>query len=111
MTSQASHPHAKKKLAILTSAPANQAAFRHACRLAKAALDHEIIVYFYCLDEAVLGLECPELQAMRSNGLKLFGCAAAAQRRNVPRDERAVFCGLTVLHQMITQTHRFLSFN
>jgi sulfur relay (sulfurtransferase) complex TusBCD TusD component (DsrE family) len=101
---------AGKKLGILVSAAPGEPNFQHAAALAKAALADGVQVYFYCLDEAVPGIEQESLQQLRRRGMNLFACAFGARRRNLPVSEKALFSGLSVLHDLIGETDRFVTF-
>jgi len=100
-----------KKLGLLVSASPAAPNFHHGLKLAEAALDAGIMVYLYCIDDAVTGIGNTELQALRARGLNLYACAYGAQRRNIPVNDSAVFAGLTVVSDIIGGTDRFLSFN
>ena len=100
-----------KKLGVLLSTSPDNPKFRHGLRLAEAAMKRGLLVYLYCIDEAVHGVGDPELQAMKSDGLKLFACAYAARERNLPISDLAAFSGLTVVSELISSTDRFVSFN
>jgi sulfur relay (sulfurtransferase) complex TusBCD TusD component (DsrE family) len=100
-----------KKLGLLVSALPDQPGFEHAIRLAEAALARGVDVYLYCIDNAVVGVSDPRLQKLKTSGLKLYACAYAAHRRNVPVNDAAVFSGLTIVSDLMTATDRFLSFN
>lgn len=100
-----------KKLGILISCLPNQPNFTHGMRLAEAALAKGVDVYVYCIDEAVIGVETAEIQALKKRGLKLFACAYGAHRRHYPLNEKAAFAGLTVVNDLIAGTDRFVSFN
>ncbi len=102
---------AGKKLGLLLSARPETPSFQQGLRLAEAALGRGVDVYLYCVDEAVWGVGCPELQALKSRGLKLYACAYGAHRRNIPLSDHAVFAGLTVVSDLAAATDRFLSFN
>jgi hypothetical protein len=102
---------AGKKLGLLLSSGPESAAFQQGLRLAKAALGRGVDVYLYCVDEAVRGVDRPELQALKADGLKLYACAYGAHRRNIPLTDQAVFAGLTVVSDLVAATDRFLSFN
>lgn len=102
---------AGKKLGVLISCAPAEANFRHAVGLAEAALNTGVSVYLYCLDEAVAGLSDEHLQTLQARGLKLFGCAYAAQRRQLPLDDRATYVGLPMLSDVMADTDRFVSFN
>ena len=100
-----------KKLGILISVPPGQPGFRHGIGLAATARAAGVEVYLYCIDQAVAGLEAPELQALKNDGLKLYACAFGAQRLDLPLRDQAVFAGLTVVSELIASTDRFVSFN
>ena len=100
-----------KKLGILLSVGPDQPGFRHGLRLAETGLAHGVTVYVYCVDDAVLGVADPRLQALRSGGLHLYACAYSAERRRLPLDDRAMFSGLSVVSDLIAGTDRFVSFN
>ncbi len=100
-----------KKLGILLSTHPDQAGFRHGLGLAAAALDAGVDVYLYCIDNAVHGVGDPRLQGLAARGLKLYACAYAAQRRNLPVNDKAIFAGLGMVSDLIAATERFVSFN
>ncbi len=100
-----------KKLGVLVSAGPEAANFTHSLCLAEAALAQGVSVYFYCIDEAVRGLDDTRLQALRSRGLKLYACAYGAQKRGLPLGDAAMFAGLTVVSDLMASTDRFISFN
>lgn len=100
-----------KKLGILLSTAPAQSGFRHGLRLAETALAQGVDVYLYCIDEAVRGVPDPDLQRLKSLGLKLYACAYGAHRRNLPVDSLATYAGLTVVNDLIAGTDRFISFN
>ena len=100
-----------KKLGLLVSTSSDQPAFRHALRLAEAALRQGVLVYLYCIDDAVSGLADPQLQGLKRRGVNLFACAYGAQNRNLPVNDLATFAGLTIVSDLISGTDRFLSFN
>ncbi len=100
-----------KKLGLMVSCGPEAANFRHAIGLAGAALRRGALVYVYCLDDAVAGLKDERMQALQRNGARLFGCALAAQRRQIPFDDSAIFAGLSALYEMVAFTDRFLSLN
>lgn len=100
-----------KKLGILLSCDPESPNFEHACRLTRSALEKGVIVYLYCLDDAVKGVGDKRIQELKQRGMKLFGCAYGAQRRDLPMREEAIYSGLTVLSDFFAHTDRFLSFN
>jgi sulfur relay (sulfurtransferase) complex TusBCD TusD component (DsrE family) len=49
---------------------------------------------------------------LRDSGLKLFACAYGAQQRGVPRkEEKATYCGLVVLSNIVSTCDRFVALN
>lgn len=100
-----------KKLGLLLSTRPQERGFQHGLRLAEAALAKGVDVYVYCIDEAVAGVDHPELQALKARGLKLYACAYGAHRRHIPLSDRAAFAGLTVVSDLVAGTDRFVSFN
>lgn len=104
-------PPPRKKLGILVSCLPEKPNFARGVRLARAALETGVDVYMYCIDDAVKGVENPELQQLKETGLKLYACAYGAHRRNYPLSDKAAFAGLTVVNDIIAGTDRFVSFN
>jgi len=100
-----------KSLGVLLSVGPAHPSFNHAIRLAGTALQRGLRVYLYCLDEAVLGLAEPSLLQLQRQGLHLFACAYAAQRRNLSLDTGAAFSGLGMASDLLADTDRFVSFN
>lgn len=100
-----------KKLGLLLSTAPEHPNFRHGLRLAETALAQGVDVYLYCIDDAVPGIEDPQLQALKEHGLKLYACAYGAQRRNLPISDKAIFAGLSLVSDLIAGTDRFVSFN
>lgn len=102
---------AGKKLGLLLSASPEQPNFARAIELAGAALERGVQVYFYCLDDAVAGLNDPRLQKLKARGINLFACAYGAQRRNLTLGGLATFAGLSTVNDLIANTDRFISLN
>ena len=101
---------AGKKLGVLLTTAPDHANFRPAVALMNAALDAGVRVYLYCIDDAVKAVDTPELQAIKSRGASLFGCAYGAHRRRLPVTDLAAWSGLTVLADVVGSTDRFVSF-
>ena len=102
---------AARKHGILISVAPTHPNFHHGLQLATAALEAQDEVYLYCLDDAVQGVGDQRLQSLRTQGLRLFACAFAAQRRKLPQNENALYGGLTMLNDVMAATDRFVSFN
>lgn len=96
---------------LLSTGPAN-ANLSTAVHLSEAALNVGMDVYFYLIDEGVLTVDDPRFQPLRDSGLKLFACAYGAQQHGVARkDERATYCGLVILSDIVSTCDRFVAFN
>ena len=100
-----------KKLGVLLSAAPDQPNFGRAIKLAAMALKRGVQVYFYCLDDAVAGLEDQRLCDIKDRGVNLFACAYGAQKRNLTGGDLATFAGLATVNDLIVNTDRFISFN
>jgi sulfur relay (sulfurtransferase) complex TusBCD TusD component (DsrE family) len=99
-----------KKLGILVSGSPDQPGFQHGLALAEAALRSGVRVYLYCIDDAVPGVGNTKLQALKEQGLNLFACAYAAERRHFARSDAATFAGLSIVSDLIAATDKFVSF-
>ena len=100
-----------KKLGLLLSARPDEPNFARAINLAATALKRGVQVYFYCLDDAVAGLDDQRLQQIKEAGVNLFACAYGAQKRNLTAGNLATFAGLATVNDLIANTDRFVSFN
>jgi hypothetical protein len=101
---------AGKKLGVLLTTDPAHPNFRPAVALMKSALDANIRLYLYCIDEGVRAVSTPEIQELKQRGASLFGCAYGAGHRKIPLDESAAWSGLTVLADVVGSTDRFVSF-
>ena len=102
----------KRSLGILLSTGPENANLSTALGLSDAALHAGVDVYLYLIDEGVLAVDDPRFQPLRDSGLKLFACAYGAQQRGVPRkDEKATYCGLVVLSNIVSTCDRFVALN
>ncbi|MEK7702357.1 MAG: DsrE family protein [Nitrospirota bacterium] len=100
-----------KKLGILLSTPPENKNFNIAVSLIKEAVDQDIAVYLYFIDDGVYALERPEIKTLSDAGVHLFSCAYGAKRRGISKNEFVVFAGLVTLSDMIKGCDRFLAFN
>jgi predicted peroxiredoxin len=100
-----------KKLGLLLSTSPDKPGFQHGLSLAEAALAEGVEVYLYCIDDAVRGLAEPRLQSLAARGIKLYGCAYAAQRRRLPIDEKTNWAGLALLSDLMSSADRMVTFN
>ncbi len=101
----------KKKLGILLSTAPENRNLNTVFSLAKEALHQGIDTYLYLIDDGVQNLDRPEMETLCRNGVKLFLCAYGAQRRGIPTSDKAVFCGLVVLSDLVKGCDRFVTFN
>ena len=99
-----------KKLGVLLTTRPTHPNFRPALALMNAALEAQVRVYLYCIDDGVHAVSSPEIQALKERGAHLFGCAYGAHRRHIAVDESAAWSGLTVLADVVASTDRFVSF-
>jgi sulfur relay (sulfurtransferase) complex TusBCD TusD component (DsrE family) len=102
---------AKRKLGLMVSTAPEHPNLETALGLSGAALDRGADVYLYLIDDAVVAVEDPRLQALAGRGLKLFVCAYGCQKRRLPLSDKATNCGLVVLTDLINGTERFVSLN
>ena len=100
-----------RKLGILLSVAPDHPNFNHGLQLAAAALNAQDEVYLFCLDEAVRGVADQRVQTLKGYGLRLFACSFAAQRRQIPQNDDALYGGLTMLSDMMATSDRLVSFN
>lgn len=101
----------KKKLGILLSTPPEDKNLTTVASLANEALCQGVDTYLYLIDEGVRNVDRPEMERLKRNGVKLFLCAYGAQRRGIPTSDKAVFCGLVVLSDLVKGCDRFVTFN
>ena len=102
---------ARRKLGLMVSTAPDHPNLETALGLSKAALDGGGDVYLYLIDDAVAAVEDERLQALADRGLKLFVCAYGCQRRRLPITDKATYCGLVVLTDLINGTERFVALN
>ena len=100
-----------KKLGILLSTPPDSPDLRTVVKLSEAAVAQGVVVYLYLLDDGMLNIDQPDIDELLAKGVKLFCCAYAAQKRNIPRSDKAVFGGLFVLSNLMNTCDQFIAFN
>ncbi len=101
----------KKKLGVLLSTPPDNKNLGTVISLIKEAVLQEITVYLYFIDDGVLNIGLPEINALVDSGVHLFACAYGAGRRGVAQNDKVVFAGLVVLADIIKGCDKFLSFD
>ena len=102
----------KQGLGLLLSTGPENANLDAALSLSDAALKSGKDVYLYLIDAGVLTVADPRFEPLRRAGLKLFACAYGAQQHGVPREqEKATYCGLVVLSNIVSSCDRFVALN
>ncbi len=102
----------KRSLGVLVSTGPENPNLATAIELSEAALKAGVEVYLYLIDKGVLGVDDPRFVGLRASGLKLFACAYGAQQHGVERkEEKATYCGLVVLSNIVSSCDRFVALN
>lgn len=101
----------KKKLGILLSTSPQHPNLKTAIGLAKTALSEQADVYLYLVDDGVYALNDDQLVGLGRQGVKLFACAYGAQRRGIPINDKANFCGLVVFSDLVKGCDRLIALN
>ncbi len=101
----------KRTLGILLSTSPEHQNLITVTALALEARGQQVETYLYFIDDGVSNLDRPEIDRLRQAGVKLFSCAYGAQRRGIPVSDKAVFCGLVVLSDLVKGCDRFVTFN
>ena len=102
----------KRALGILLSTGSESVNLSTAVHLSDAALKANVDVYLYLIDRGVLTVDDPRFEPLRSAGLKLFACAYGAQQHGVARkEEKATYCGLVLLSNIVSTCDRFVALN
>jgi sulfur relay (sulfurtransferase) complex TusBCD TusD component (DsrE family) len=102
----------RQALGILLSTGPTNRNLDTAIGLSGAALKAGVDVYLYLIDEGVLAVDDPRFQPLRDSGLKLFACAYGAHHHGVQKkDDKATYCGLVVLSNIVSTCDRFVALN
>ena len=101
----------EQKLGVLLSTGLEHPNLETAVGLSEAALDRGAELSLYLIDDGVRALDDPRIHALPARGAKLFVCAYGCQRRRLPITEKATYCGLVVLTDLINGTERFIALN
>jgi predicted peroxiredoxin len=100
-----------RKLGLLLSTRPDHPNLATCLDLATAALARGVDLYLYLVDDGVAAIDDPRVEDLGRRGAKLFVCAYGCQRRRLPLTERATYCGLVVLTDLINGTERFVALN
>ena len=100
-----------RKLGVLLSTDPAHPNLETCLVLTEAALDAGVDVYLYLIDDGVAAIDDERVLALGQRGARLFVCAYGCQRRRRPITDRATYCGLVVLTDLLNGTDRFVALN
>lgn len=100
-----------RKLGMLLSTEPRHLNLETGLGLARAALDRGVDLYLYMVDDGVRNIDDERVLELGRRGAKLFVCAYGCQRRRLPITDKATYCGLVVLTDLINGTERFVALN
>jgi len=100
-----------RKLGLLLSTGPEHPNLDTCLGLAQAALERAVDHYLYLVDDGVLAIDDERILDLGRQGAKLFVCAYGSQRRRRPITDRATYCGLVALTDLLNGTERFVALN
>ncbi|MGH7267559.1 MAG: DsrE family protein [Candidatus Rokuibacteriota bacterium] len=100
-----------RKLGILLSTDPGHPNLATSLGLGRAALDAGADVYLYLIDDGVAAIDDDRILELGRRGAKLFVCAYGCQRRHLPITDKATYCGLVVLTDLVNGCDRFVALN
>ena len=100
-----------RKLGVLLSTRPEHPNLATCLGLGRAALDRGADLYLYLVDDGVANIDDERIQDLGRRGARLFVCAYGCQRRRLPITDKATYCGLVVLTDLINGTERFVALN
>ena len=100
-----------RKLGILLSTKPGHPNLETCLGLSREALNRGVDVNLYLVDDGVANIDDDRILDLGRGGAKLFVCAYGCQRRRLPITEKATYCGLVVLTDLINGTERFVALN
>ena len=100
-----------RKLGLLLSTRPEHPNLDTCLGLCREALDRGVDVYLYLVDDGVLNIDDDRILELGRRGARLFVCAYGCQRRRRPITDKATYCGLVVLTDLINGTERFVALN
>jgi sulfur relay (sulfurtransferase) complex TusBCD TusD component (DsrE family) len=101
----------KRKLGLLLSTSQDHPNLDTCLKLSEAALTAGVDLYLYLIDDGVRAIDDDRVLALSRRGAKLFVCAYGCQRRGLPITDKATYCGLVVLTDLINGCERFVALN
>ena len=100
-----------RKLGILLSTKPEHPNLETCLALSRAALARGADLYLYLIDDGVPNVDDERVLELSRRGAKLFVCAYGCQRRRLPITDKATYCGLVVLTDVINGCDRFVALN
>ncbi len=100
-----------RKLGILLSTKPDHPNLETCLALSRAALERGGDLYLYLIDDGVWNIDDERILDLGRRGAKLFVCAYGCQRRRLPITDKATYCGLVVLTDLINGCDRFVALN
>jgi sulfur relay (sulfurtransferase) complex TusBCD TusD component (DsrE family) len=100
-----------RKLGILLSTKPAHPNLETCLGLGRAALERGADLYLYLVDDGVANIDDERILGLGGRGAKLFVCAYGSQRRRLPITDKATYCGLVVLTDLINGCDRFVALN
>jgi len=101
----------KRKLGLLLSTHPDHPNLGTCLKLSEAALASGIDLYLYLIDDGVRAVDDDRVLTLSRRGAKLFVCAYGCQRRGLPVTDKATYCGLVVLTDLLNGCERFVALN
>jgi sulfur relay (sulfurtransferase) complex TusBCD TusD component (DsrE family) len=102
---------AGRKLGIMLSTKPEHPNLATCLALSQAALARGVDLYLYLIDDGVANIDDERILELGRHGAKLFVCAYGSQRRRLPITDKASYCGLVVLTDLINGCDRFVALN
>lgn len=100
-----------KKLGVMLSTDPGHPNLETCLALGREALAAGVDLYLYLIDDGVRAIDDDRILELGRRGAKLFVCAYGCQRRGLPITDKAAYCGLVVLTDLINGCERFLALN
>ena len=100
-----------RKLGLLLSTKPEHLNLHTCLGLSHAALERGADLYLYLVDDGVANIDDERILDLGRRGAKLFVCAYGCQRRRLPITDKATYCGLVVLTDLINGCERFVALN
>jgi len=100
-----------RKLGIMLSTEPAHPNLATCLALSRESLARGLDLYLYLIDDGVANIDDERILELGRLGAKLFVCAYGCQRRRLPITDKASYCGLVVLTDLINGCERFIALN